>query len=289
MLRCTYIVLIEDNTNNIINLIASLKKITGNFRKEFIFVVDGSVDDSLIILKKSVSGLPRSTIITQEKQGSSISINKALSLNSGDYIQFVEGSEILHPDSTNTLIESCIKFGAEVAIGNVSKKTNNDKKLKDEPQLIDVPLKIVLDNSIPCFRQVGKAGSLISKSLLEKIGEIDNSIYTHNMSLSLECAKYSKFAYIDEDVSAIIDDTKQDSDNKFVAYNNLRSTYNFAKNNPDLFKNLIPELLKNLSQESGKTSDKLEYSFKALASKYLKPHSIDKILAAYKKEFDNLF
>ena len=50
MLRCTYIVLICNHESNIPDLVDSLKKISGNFRKEFIFVDDGSVDDSLNIL-----------------------------------------------------------------------------------------------------------------------------------------------------------------------------------------------------------------------------------------------
>ncbi len=289
MLRCTYIVLIEDNESNIPNLVKSLKKVAGNFRKEFIFVDDGSVDESLRVLKKAVTDLPRTTIITQEKQGSSISINKALSLATGDYIQFVEGNEILHHASTNILIESCTKFGAEVAVGNVSKNESMDKDIKIDAKLIEHPLKIVLDNSIPRLRQIGNAGSLIHRDLLEKIGKADSSIYTHNMSLSLRCAKYGKFVYIDKNISTIIDDAERETDDKFASYNNLRSIYNFVKTNPDLFKNSIPELLKILSQESTKTGDRLSYSFNAFTSKYLKSHSIDKVLAAYKKEFYRLF
>ena len=289
MLRCTYIVLIEDNESNIPNLVKSLKQVAGDFRKEFIFVDDGSVDESLRALKKAVSDLPRTTIITQEKQGSSISVNKALSLATGDYIQFVEGAEILHTASTNILIESCAKFGANIAIGNVSKNESMDKDIKIDAKLIENPLKIVLDNSIPRLRQVGAAGSLIHRDLLEKIDKVDSSIYTHNMSLSLRCAKYGKFVYIDENISTLIDDAKSDTDDKFASYNNLRSIYNFVKTNPDLFKNSIPELLKILSQESTKNGDRIAYSFKSFTSKYLKSHSVDKVLAAYKKEFDRLF
>ena len=51
MLKCSYVVIIRDNAKNIANLITSLKAIKGNFRKEFIFIDDGSSDDSLSTLK----------------------------------------------------------------------------------------------------------------------------------------------------------------------------------------------------------------------------------------------
>jgi glycosyltransferase involved in cell wall biosynthesis len=117
MLRCTYVVLINNYEDNIVNLVNSIKELSGNFRKEFIFIDDGSTDNSLSILKSSVNDLPRTTIITQDNQGPSISINKALDLVTGDYVHFVEGDEILHPDSSVVLIDSCIKFGTQVAIG----------------------------------------------------------------------------------------------------------------------------------------------------------------------------
>ncbi|MEA0971755.1 Glycosyltransferase family 2 N-terminal domain protein [Candidatus Megaera venefica] len=66
MLRCTYIVLIHNNESNIAKLVDSLKKIVGNFRKEFIFVDDGSTDNSLNLLKAEVNDIPRTTIITQK-------------------------------------------------------------------------------------------------------------------------------------------------------------------------------------------------------------------------------
>jgi glycosyltransferase involved in cell wall biosynthesis len=96
MLKCTYIVLLNNNEDNIPLLIKSLKEINGPFRKEFIIIDDGSKDNSLKLVKSAAGDLSRATIITQKNQGWAISINEAINLATGNYIHFVEGDEILY-------------------------------------------------------------------------------------------------------------------------------------------------------------------------------------------------
>ena len=288
MLRCTYIVLICNHESNIPDLVNSLKKISGNFRKEFIFVDDGSVDDSLNILKLAVNDMPRTTIITQENQGPSISINKASSLATGDYIHFVEGNEILYPESTTLLIEASLKLGTQVSVGLVSSEPQGHSAIGTSAKLIDAPLNAILVNKLPVVREIGKSGSLVHSYLLEKIGKADSSIYTQNMSLSLRCAKYSRFAYVAENVSKV-SEQYQNAESNFVSYNNLKAIYNFAKANPDLFVNLIPELLSVLSHEVTTRGNKINYSVKSLTSKYIKSLTLEKVLKIYKQELDRLF
>ena len=168
MLRCTYIVLIYNHESNIPDLVDSLKKIDGNFRKEYIFVDDGSTDDSLNILKSAVNDMPRTTIISQENQGPSSSINKAASLATGDYIHFVEGDEILNPESTALLIEASLKLGTQVSVGLVSSRLREHSGVDTVAKLIEVPLNAILVNKLPVVRKIGKSGSLVHSDLLEK-------------------------------------------------------------------------------------------------------------------------
>ncbi|MDP5110782.1 MAG: glycosyltransferase, partial [Rickettsiaceae bacterium] len=248
MLRCTYIVLIHNDEDNILDLVNSLKKVDGNFRKEYIFVDDGSTDESLSILKLAVNDLPRTTIITQSNQGPAVSINKASNLATGDYIHFVEGCEVLHPESTSILLESCLNLGTQVALGKVVSHSFNEEKIKEKGQLIEKPVESILLGKSPDICRVGKSGTLVSRDLLEKVGKADNSVYSHNMSLSLRCAKNSKFSYIPAEISYIAN-ARPLEDKQFVAYNNLKSIYNFANANEEFFSKLIPQLLKSLSHQ----------------------------------------
>jgi len=173
MLQCTYIVLLNNNESNISLLIKSLKEISGSFRKEFIIIDDGSKDNSLELVKLAANDLPRTTIITQKNQGWAININKAITLANGDYIHFVEGSEVLYPESTKIMIDSCLQFNAEVSCANTreiknEKKLNFKKKFFLEPKLIQSPINEILLNQIPALRNIGGSGTLVKDLSLKK-------------------------------------------------------------------------------------------------------------------------
>jgi glycosyltransferase involved in cell wall biosynthesis len=266
----------------------SLKMIAGNFHKEFIFVDDGSTDNSLSLLKTKVNDLPRTTIITQEMEGPTVSVNKAISLATGDYIHFVEGDEVLQVNSTSVLMESCLKLGVEVAIGHVAKTISSSSRSVGLWQILQNPIKEILLGKIDGVREVGRSGSLVHNKLLDKIAKADSSIYTQNMSLSLRCAKYSKFALLEDNVTTAVD-RQNEFDKKFSSYNNLKSIYNFSKENPEIFSNLTSELLVALSAESIKRYDKINYAMKSLVRKYIKSTSLDGVLTLYKLELEKLF
>jgi peptidoglycan/xylan/chitin deacetylase (PgdA/CDA1 family) len=64
--------------------------------KEIIVVVDGSTDRTLEIARQFESKSVR--VITQRQQGAAAARNKALSLSSGEYIQWLDADDLLSPD-----------------------------------------------------------------------------------------------------------------------------------------------------------------------------------------------
>lgn len=295
ILKCSYIIILHNNENNIHYLIDSLKAIHGDFKKEYIIIDDGSKDDTLKKLQSLARDLPRTTIITHETQGAAMSVNKALSLASGDYIHFVEGHEILHPYSTLAMIDACVKFGTEVACGKV-KTIKKGVHIIDggeisslQQRLIDLPIAEILWGNCPEIRHIGGQVSLIHRNLIEKTGKADDSIYSQTMSMSLRCAKYSKFVLIDNVLSFTIENNVEPKDEKFEAYNNLLAIYNFALDNADICKSLVPELIHNLRIQVPLSPNKLKYYLHFLKAKYLKSANLEKILQFYKLEYEKLF
>lgn len=291
MLKCTYIVFLHNNEDNIPHLIKSLKGINGSFKKEFIIIDDGSKDKSLEIVKHAVNDLPKTTIITHETQGPAASINKAIDLANGDYIHFVEGDEILHPESTAIMLDSCTKFGTQVACYKLKEIRDFEdflEKLILNQKLISDPLKKIIENQIASIRNIGSSGSLVHQSLIEKIGKADNNIYSQTMSLSLRCAKYSNFVFIDN-ILSLKRKNNVPKDSKFESYNNLRSIYNFASNHPEIMQTLISELITGLSFETSSKKSKIIYYLQAIKSKYIKTIKLDTVLELYKTEFEKLF
>ena len=288
MLKCTYIIFIYNNQSNIPILINSLKNIIGDFKKEYIFIDDGSDDFSLSVLKNCASDLPRTTIITQENLGPAISINKALGIATGDYVHFVEGNEELHPKATITLTQACKELGTDVAFGKVGTTTNSEYELLPSYELILEPIAQILAGKFPEIRNIGKSGSLVSRDLLEKIGRADSAVYAQNISLSLRCGSCSKFAFVNSAIAAK-PSALEGVDRKFEAYNNLKSVYNFTESHRDVVELTAFLLLINLSNEAVEVRAKINYKIKALLAKYLKLFSLDDILGFYQAELNKLF
>jgi len=65
-------------------------------RKEIIIVDDGSKDGTLAIARKFAS--KEVTVVTQENAGASAARNKAFSICQGEYIQWLDGDDLLSPD-----------------------------------------------------------------------------------------------------------------------------------------------------------------------------------------------
>lgn len=288
MKSCTYIIFIHNHENNIIRLVNSLKKLSGDIRKDFIFIDDGSTDGSLVTLKKATREMQKVTILSQENNGYAVSLNKAAGLVMGDYVHFVEGDEVLHSSSTDLLIKTSLKLNVEVVVGQVSCGSTNflDIPIEENQILIEEPLKKILKKRLPAISQVGASGSLISSNLLKKSGMADEKIYTQNMSLSLRCAKHSSFGYINSNISLI---PSKKIDRRFVAYNNIRSIHNFVQENPDIFKDSMADLISALGANVLNTLDKIKYNIKYLIGKFFKGPTLYEVLDLYKKELDKLF
>lgn len=85
--------------------IGSLRKqAVGNV--EFIFVNDGSTDDTLEIVKDFCNGKPYCRIINQTNQGVSAARNAALDICRGDYVYLLDGDDILTDDAVECMMES---------------------------------------------------------------------------------------------------------------------------------------------------------------------------------------
>lgn len=284
-------VYIKNNEALIARLIKSLKAIKDDSYKEFIFIDDASIDDSVSVLKTEAKDLPKCIIITEkEEQGASLCINKVAQIITGDYIRFVTGDEIIHPLSTIALIYLTKKFGTEVAFGNIAFGQDAlDEALMDKAQIIDQPLQAILSNIPESIRNIGSTASLITTNIFNKVGGVDNTIYNPSLSLALRCAKYSKFMYLNTNISAKPDKIQNANDLKFEAYNALQSIYNFVQNHTEISHIMIPELLKVLSDTSYiATTTKINYLMKYVSEKYLKNITLDKVLVMYQKELNKL-
>lgn len=113
MPRISYIITIYNKSQFIPHLIHGLESQIGTFEREFIFVDDGSTDNSLELLHKHTKNWSNTTIITQENQGPAIALNVGLERATGDYIKMMDGDDLLLPHATSAFLNVLIKHKAD--------------------------------------------------------------------------------------------------------------------------------------------------------------------------------
>lgn len=86
---------------------------------EFIFINDGSTDNSLDILKAFQSTDPRIKIIDQENQGVSIARNNGIASAIGTYIGFVDADDWVEDDFYQKLVQAIECYQCDLVLSNI--------------------------------------------------------------------------------------------------------------------------------------------------------------------------
>jgi glycosyltransferase involved in cell wall biosynthesis len=245
MLTITYLITVYNKACYIAKVIESLKQVKGDFHKEFIFINDGSTDNSLEIIKEKTANLPNVQIITHQNKGPSISTNVGINASGGDYIHFIDGDDLVSPDSTTLLLHAINSFNCQVAYG-IRGTYDNDTfelspiQLATDTLYIQDPLKGILQRKISLIRCIGSSGSLVKTKLLKKIGGCDESVFIQDMSLSLACSLHTKFARVNKSLSYCpkrYGKNNISSNSKFEKYQSLLAMMNFFEKNREVCQN----------------------------------------------------
>ena len=75
----------------------------GAFEREYVFVDDGSTDDSLAVLKAHTAGWPGVTIIEQENRGVAHATNRAIAKARHPFIKLCDADDLLADGATEAL------------------------------------------------------------------------------------------------------------------------------------------------------------------------------------------
>jgi glycosyltransferase involved in cell wall biosynthesis len=213
----SYIITVYNKAPCLAELVVSLKAQVGNFEREFIFIDDGSTDNSLEVLQKLLKDLPGPRVVSQKNKGPSCALNAGLAIAKYDWSYLVDGDDCLHPEATETLLELAEKSGAQVVSGRHSNNPEKDAwRFDDRVNIYDDALAQALR-----FHPIGASTTMIDRKLALKALGCDERIFVQDYSLALRVSRYAKFAKI----------------NKLIAHNisndYMRVSHNKAQENHD--------------------------------------------------------
>ena len=181
-------------------VIHGIKNQTGTFDKEYIFVNDGSSDNSLEIIKKLTKKLPQTTILTQINKGPAFSTQLGIEKANGDYIKLVGGDDYLLPNCTSLLLRNLKKTNtvaifSRYILDNYLKKNLklfNQKEKTKNLKKISSPLHSTLLN---CFS--GTSPTLYCNKSIKKTSGCNKKLFVEDFSLALELSNIGDFSFIE--------------------------------------------------------------------------------------------
>ncbi|NOU97341.1 glycosyltransferase [Paenibacillus sp. LMG 31456] len=132
---------------------------------EFIFINDGSIDNSRQIIESYMNSSTRIKLINQENQGVSMARNKGLQLAAGEYIGFVDADDCIKPDMYETLYHAAKLDDCDVVISNFESELEGHKVINHYPFPTDTVLSrgFIEEEILPYFIKTDNLNTVWNK------------------------------------------------------------------------------------------------------------------------------
>ncbi|KKI91437.1 glycosyl transferase family 2 [Bacillus sp. SA1-12] len=138
---------------------------------EFIFINDGSKDDSRKIIDYYQKVDNRIMLINQENQGVSIARNKGLRVAKGEYIGFVDADDTIEKNMYKILYTSAKQCDCDIILSNFESEIEGHKAITRYPFPIGVTLvkEYIKQDILPYFLKEDNLNTVCNKIYKNKI------------------------------------------------------------------------------------------------------------------------
>ncbi|WP_242219276.1 glycosyltransferase [Bacillus cereus group sp. BfR-BA-01380] len=132
---------------------------------EFIFINDGSTDNSREVIERYKELDSRIILINQENQGVSIARNKGLCLATGEYVGFVDADDYIEREMYEILYNSAKQDDCDVVISNINGEMEGHKVAIKYPFPVDTVLKkeYIDQELLPYFLKTDHLNTAVNK------------------------------------------------------------------------------------------------------------------------------
>ena len=104
MSSVSFIIPVYNKSSFLKYVIKCLKNQSGDFEREFIFVDDGSTDNSYEIISSLTKDLENTRILRQKNFGSANATNKGIKSAKMKYLKFLDADDIILSETTDALL-----------------------------------------------------------------------------------------------------------------------------------------------------------------------------------------
>ena len=187
-------------------VLRQLARQRGDFPRQYVFVDDGSTDDSLSILKEATAGWPDTAIVEQANRGPAHATNRALAAASMPFLKPCDADDLLADDATRALRAALIRHpGAMLAYGEgIPDDTGETLDLVADLSaasvgIVERPLRRVLRAGI-----YAQPAILLRTAAVRAVGGCDERLpFFQDYTLALRMAVQGPFLHLDASVALI--------------------------------------------------------------------------------------
>ncbi len=223
MPHVSYLITLYNKAKFLPGVVAALAAQQGDFTREFVFVDDGSTDDTLTVLEKLIAEYALSAqVITQVNQGPAAAFNAGLAQCGGEWLKPVDGDDILLPDATMVLLtvanDCCTDMAfasmklqgrychpglvprSGVEAGSLYSNKTKQLEIRIPGQARDDTVKGKAIQSLAlCLKnaQTNPTIWLAKTAVVKSFGGCDLAVFIQDYSLELELARHGTWAQLD--------------------------------------------------------------------------------------------
>lgn len=172
---------------------------------ELILVDDGSPDRSGEICEEYARKDSRIIVIHKENGGLSSARNAGIDKARGEYLCFVDGDDVIHPDTLKILLRALKNNDADIAIGNFGRFYDDTelyfemiKKSEEMKRYSGVQILEKLYDKKSAARYVSACGKLIRRTLFENIRFPEGRLFEDEFTTYLLYYKSKKITVLEE-------------------------------------------------------------------------------------------
>lgn len=199
MTKVSYVITLYNKQDYVRPVLDSVLAQTGKFDQEIILVNDGSTDQTLDFIEEYAAQYPTIKILTINNSGPAIATNTGIYAATGDYIKFVDGDDVLCPNSTELLLEALTSTGFGLAHSliqqvNVSSPTyQTPTSAIEEYSLVknSNPLDTMID-----MARFNLSCVLVRSEIVKEAGGCDDRFFIQDYSICLRIARLTNFVQV---------------------------------------------------------------------------------------------
>jgi glycosyltransferase involved in cell wall biosynthesis len=181
-------------------VLAAIAAQKGNFAREFIFVDDGSTDNSLAEIRRLTEGWQNVTIVQQKNGGSASATNAGIREARLEFIKFVDADDLLHEQATQILLDALqshpnavLAFGRRIDFDDGAVMDLKTPITALTTSVINNPLYDSIKNSL-----FNPTQFLARTEAVKKSGGCDERVkHSQEYSLTLRLARLGSFVRVD--------------------------------------------------------------------------------------------